>query len=313
MLVDEQARTITVHQSDVDSKCSYTYELGKTHKPQKIVGWGALKGTVIHAVIEERLRRHIGLADGDPSERPKQAELMAAIADSLERDGASHEDVWPSSSRREVAASMGAEVAPAFAAWQATVLPIVLRTPQWGRMHLERHLRALVGEVPVLDFSIHGAEARIWDVVMAGTPDVIFSHSLVDWKTTGRMWKGREKVLLQAHFYAHLALENGLVEPYQHDVVPFTYWVWGFDTLSWEPFQVDTTPASRAAAVRKAETWAANYLTGTLPPVVGGEMFGKEGRAWHCSDKWCEQFRNCDAKYLMTDGKEELLFDGLLR
>jgi len=138
-------------------------------------------------------------------------------------------------------------------------------------------------------------------VILRGTPDVVKTHALDDWKTSGRWFdQGKADTQIQGPTYAILAEH---CYPKVAPIESMTYWVYNRSKGAWSPAVQTITKESKVALVATAMQFAAMREAGAYPPTPAANS-GKNGRNWHCSPKYCNAWNVCDYKGLIPDGAD---------
>lgn len=135
---------------------------------------------------------------------------------------------------------------------------------------------------------------------LRGTPDLVTTMKILDWKSSGRPWKPMKAQMgNQPALYRHLVRNNYDIDPTQ-----FVYAVYARNKGQWDVLLTDRNEEQIAATLNTVKDYAEAIYSGILPatPIAQGSFPPKRG--WYCSAKWCDQWNICSDKYLADDVDE---------
>jgi hypothetical protein len=241
-------------------------------------------GTALHSLIAD----HITLVTrGMPDfalELKKQAK--DALREAALKDGFVLEDL---ATAEEVKGTVS-EIYWAFMEWKSSFWQNALK-PASYRYHEQRRWRHL-GTLP------DGRDA--WG---AGTPDLVTTSCMYDWKTAKRGWDPTKHLLkIQAPMYVWLADDVYTPEVLAHNV-PFEYWVWNRQKGEWKIHDLSVTAEQVEAVQLAVFEYAKQIAAGVFPPFPHAPK-GKSERAWWCSAAYCNAWNACPYKGMLADGAD---------
>jgi len=263
------------------------------------------EGRVFGSTVHNHIEKAIGLLlDGiDLKWLAMRQHLRESVAQVEEKDGFTWEKVCPNEAQREAFLD---EVLRATRLWYEQV---------WLKdfdadmlMHIERTLTQPLGtlhgecwmtdEMQPCDIPDHGR--GVW---LHGTPDVVTSGRIVDWKTTNWPWKlgvtGLHKgsVSPQAPTYCWLwEQETG------ERIRDFTFYVYDRKAQEWKRYDMVVTDEQIDAVLEQHWQVVRAIDSDVLPCTPVQDDFGKMKRAWYCSAAYCGAWSFCDGRQLIQDG-----------
>lgn len=142
-------------------------------------------------------------------------------------------------------------------------------------------------------------EANGRQIALKGTPDLVYEDRIIDFKTTGRMWKkAKADVSIQASLYMALTKQNTSVSPRK-----FVFWIYDRSKSKWHRMPVERRVIDIEAALRTAYDFGRKIEAKTFTAQPVPETFTKK-RGWYCSAKYCSAWNVCQYKYLSDDVDE---------
>lgn len=139
----------------------------------------------------------------------------------------------------------------------------------------------------------------------AGTPDCVIPSLVFDWKSSNRPWKeGKGLARIQGPLYVALSAEHHQAALTTGGSVQVAYVVFDRKAREWAVHEVWVNQAEADATLKAMLMWAEVVEHRAYPPQPTGELFGKSGRAWWCSAKWCSAWEVCEYKGMVPDGRD---------
>lgn len=129
----------------------------------------------------------------------------------------------------------------------------------------------------------------IW---LQGTPDVVMTHEILDWKTGKRAWtKFQSAASPQPSLYRRMVQWN-------HDIDPpkFRFVAYNRGNGQWLTDVTDRTDAEIEAALKNIFQYGIQIAAQAFPAKPFKDTFGKKTRAWYCSTTWCDAWDVCEFK-----------------
>ena len=283
---------IVVRQSTIGSMRLCPARVGLSGEPGFLdaPSQAMFQGTVVHALIEEYLSAVASDGDlgaGMPLRLSMVPNVVSLMAELAHADGFRLDDVASDAQIQKVA-----ETAVAAAqSWHEQVW-LGDGLDSMAILAIEAKMVRPLGTLP---------DGRV--IWLQGTADIVHGGGIVDWKTSSRGWKVNRDGLSQASFKVQAPLYLWLAEPILEKLASSaTFYVYDVSKGQWTSHHTNWSEAQIMANLGNAWEAGKQIAAEAFPYTPAGSDYGKYGRGWWCSLKYCAAWNICPGKDSIADG-----------